>query len=77
MFADYSDTSADCNGGAKEKLMAMTVGGLIEQLKRIVEVHPEADDAMVWGCNEEKGFSFPVTAIGYDKRHKPARIKLE
>lgn len=53
----------------------MTLGKLLHLLTLIHEAHPEADDAEVWAgkgkCN------IRVTYVGYDKKHKPFRIKLE
>lgn len=59
----------------------MTVNSLIEELALIVKVHPEALDAEVWAIKNpdygESGAHFHVNYIGFDKKHKPARIKLE
>jgi len=55
----------------------VTVGELIEQLKAIVNVHNDALEAQVWAYNLEDGDRFQIKNIGYDKKHKPARIKLE
>lgn len=57
--------------------MALTVGQLIEELKKIVEVHPEADDAAAWAYYDEDHKRFPIRSVGYDKRHKPERVKFE
>jgi hypothetical protein len=45
-------------------------------LAKIVKCHPEAANADVWFLDTD-GVSSPVSFVGYDKRHKPARIKLE
>lgn len=55
----------------------MNVVELLKKLEGIIDVHPEAKEAEVWGASVEKGYSFHITSIGYDKRHHPARMKLE
>lgn len=48
----------------------MTAKAIVEELEKILKVHPEAVEARVWSGGK------PVLSIGYDRRHKPARIKL-
>ena len=55
----------------------MTVAELIEHLKAIVAVHPEADEAQVWAYDDVHDHKFPVKAVGWDTKHRPKRIKLE
>ena len=55
----------------------MTTTQLIEELQKIIEVHPEAGEAQVWAYSDEADFRFHVQTIGWDSRHKPKRIKLE
>ena len=55
----------------------MTTNELVEKLMQIMDVHPEARDAQVWGDYEGEGFKFPVLAVGWDKRHRPHRVKVE
>jgi hypothetical protein len=49
---------------------------LLEQLEKIVEVHPEANESTVWADSVESGHRFQIKNVGYDKRHKPNRVKL-
>lgn len=57
----------------------MILRELLKLLNKIKKAHPEAADADVWGAPnpDNDGHLFPVTYVGYDKKHKPARIKLE
>ena len=50
----------------------MTLNDLLEFLQKIKKIHPEAGEAAVWA-----GSDYLIQAVGYDKKHKPARIKLE
>lgn len=50
----------------------MTLEALMKLLKGILKCHPEAKNADVWFGKKEH-----INYVGYDKRHKPARIKLE
>jgi hypothetical protein len=54
----------------------MTLKNLMDKLRGLSKCHPEAKDAQVWatGNNGEK---LRIDYVGYDRRHKPARIKLE
>jgi hypothetical protein len=45
---------------------------LLKLLNKIKKCHPESADADVWVEDD-----YPVNFVGYDKRHKPHRIKLE
>lgn len=54
----------------------MILRELLKLLKGIQQCHPEAADADVWAIGKQ-GEKHPVSYVGYDKRHKPARIKLE
>lgn len=49
----------------------MTVDELIIELQAIVKVHPEAGKANIWYYGKHR-----ISTIGYDRRHKPARIWL-
>lgn len=53
----------------------MILKELQKLLNKIKKCHPEAANAEVWANNDEA--SFNINYVGYDKRHKPARIKLE
>jgi hypothetical protein len=53
----------------------MLLRELLKLLNKIKKCHPEAADADVWANNKNE--SFPITYVGYDKKHKPSRIKLE
>jgi hypothetical protein len=58
----------------------VTADELVKELLTIFKVHPEARDAEVWAqIYGEYGShsSFHMKYLGYDTRHKPARIKLE
>lgn len=50
----------------------MTLNDLITFLNKIKKVHPEAGEAQVWASSD-----YQVNSVGFDKKHKPARIKLE
>jgi hypothetical protein len=54
----------------------MILKELIKLLNSIKKAHPEAADADVRAINGEGAVSF-IRYVGYDKRHKPARILLE
>lgn len=54
----------------------MRLRDLLQVLKKLRNCHPEADDAEVWATGRD-GEKVHVGYVGYDKRHKPARIKLE
>ena len=49
----------------------MVLDELIRLLRNIQKAHPEARDATVWTKRKQ------ITAVGYDKRHKPMRVRLE
>lgn len=58
----------------------MTPRELIDELDKIVKVHPEAENHTMAGCcdcEDERGggFYFNIVYLRYDKRHK--RIVLE
>jgi hypothetical protein len=53
----------------------MTLKNLMSLLTKIKKCHPEAAEAEVWA--EGEGTHVHVNYVGYDKKHKPARIKLE
>ena len=58
----------------------MTVDALLNELKQIVRVHPEAKDAVVWAeIKGEYGHSdfHRLTYLKYDTKHHPARVILE
>lgn len=48
----------------------MTPKQLADHLQKIVACHPEAANAEIWSGSQH------IKHIGFDKRHKPARIKL-
>lgn len=48
---------------------------LYDMLTKIFACHPEAEDAEVWTIRGKQ--SIHVKFVGYDKKHKPNRIKLE
>lgn len=53
----------------------MTVEELMKELRAIVKVHPEAKDAqIVTAIGADLGYP---SYVGFDKRHKPARLRLE
>lgn len=54
----------------------MVLQDMLKLLNKIKQCHPEAGNADMWAISDD-GKSFPVSFVGYDKRHKPARIKLE
>lgn len=54
----------------------MTALELVEELRDILKVHPEAADAEVW-ASSGRGKSAHIKYVRYDKHHKPARIRLE
>jgi hypothetical protein len=47
---------------------------LVLFLKELVACHPEAESAEIWAGKKAK---IHVKYVGYDRRHKPARVKLE
>jgi hypothetical protein len=49
----------------------MVLKELLKLLNKIKKCHPEAADAVVWNDKH------PIQYVGYDQKHKPARIKLE
>lgn len=53
----------------------MTLNKLLDLITKIKECHPEAGDAEIWAVNGKK--SIHIKFVGYDKKHKPSRIKLE
>ncbi len=55
----------------------VTTGELLDRIKAIIDAHPEAEHAQVWSYSEEVGFKFQVQNLGWDKKHKPHRLKLE
>ena len=52
----------------------MILRELLSLLNKIKKCHPESADAVVWITDKDEG---PIRFVGYDKRHKPMRIKLE
>lgn len=54
----------------------MILRELQKLLNKIKKCHPEADNADVWSV-DDKGKTHPVNYVGFDKRHRPNRIKLE
>lgn len=50
----------------------MVLDELIRLLTNIQTAHPEAKDATVWTGKRKQ-----VTAVGYDNRHRPMRVRLE
>lgn len=59
----------------------MSVSELQSLLRNICKTHPEAKDADVWFYRNEPAYdeasSWPVRFVGYDRRHRPTRMKLE
>lgn len=55
----------------------MILQELMELFEKIVKAHPEAAESDVWAVDSEKKLKIRVGYVGFDKRHKPARIKLE
>jgi hypothetical protein len=56
----------------------MILRELLSLLNKIKKAHPEAAEADVWGIPPDlEAGPFPISYVGYDKKHKPARIKLE
>ena len=57
----------------------MTLNEFITLATKIRKTHPEAGDAEIWaecdgfGCDRR---AIHIKYVGYDRRHKPARIKL-
>ena len=49
----------------------MILNELLKLLNKIKKAHPEAAEADVWTDK------YPVHFVGFDKKHKPSRIKLE
>ncbi len=45
-------------------------------LQKLHKVHPEMDEADVWALDMDDN-RFLISYVGYDKKHKPARVKLE
>lgn len=54
----------------------MTLETLMKELRAIVKVHPEAKQSRVIAVDGE-GYITSISYVGYDTKHKPARIKLE
>lgn len=52
-----------------------TLEEIYEEIGKILRVHPESGKATVWTGKGKD--ALPVQGIGYDRRHKPARVKLE
>jgi len=55
----------------------MILRELLKLLNKIKKCHPEAADASVWFTSNHENMRFLVSYVGYDQKHKPARIKLE
>lgn len=53
----------------------MTLKALLKLLSNIGECHPEALEAEVWAGKGKKALR--PNKVGFDKRHKPYRVKLE
>lgn len=53
----------------------MTLKELMKELRLIIKVHPQADDAEVWAGSYN--VAFHITYVAYDTKHKPHRIELE
>ena len=49
----------------------MVLRELLKLLNKIKKCHPESADADVWTDD------YLVNFVGFDKRHKPSRVKLE
>jgi hypothetical protein len=54
----------------------MTLSELIAELRRIVLVHPEAAQAHLWAYDAD-GNRFRVRVVGFNRKNKPPRVKLE
>lgn len=55
----------------------MTVDELAKELERIMEVHPDARNSVVWVASDHHKVSFRVEYIGFTTRRKPHRLTLE
>ena len=55
----------------------MILQELMELLGKIIKAHPEAAESEVWAIDSNKNGKVHVGYVGFDKRHKPPRIKLE
>lgn len=58
----------------------MTAQELFDELGKILKVHPEAGDALIWASlvgEFGKRKQFKLNWVGLDQKHKPARLKLE
>jgi len=55
----------------------MSLDELMQHLHGLIEAHPEAQDAQVWATDRKGKKAIHVQYVGYDRRHKPARVKLE
>jgi hypothetical protein len=53
----------------------VTFNDLLKLGKTITDCHPEARDAEVWAVKGKHAIH--IKFVGYDKKHKPNRIKLE
>jgi hypothetical protein len=54
----------------------MILSELLTLLQKIKRCQPEAVDADVWAV-DQVGATHPIRFVGFDQKHKPARIKLE
>ena len=54
----------------------MTLRELLSILNKLKKCHPETKDALMVAVNRE-GQQFHLNYIGFDIKHKPAKIKLE
>ncbi len=55
----------------------MILKELLELLTKIVKAHPEAEESEAWVIDRAAKTKFRIGFIGFDKRHRPPRIKLE
>jgi len=57
----------------------MVLKELLRLLRKIKQAHPEAANAEVWSYAEptSEAPGYIISYVGYDKRRKPNRIKLE
>lgn len=53
----------------------MTLNALLKLLKNVKDCHPESADAEVWAGKGKTAIR--IAYVGYDKKHKPFRVKLE
>ena len=54
----------------------MILRDLLDLLERIAKTHPEALDASI-RARDDEGNVLYIKYVGYDTKHKPARILLE